>query len=89
MASSANDPGLGLGRAILVEAVGRTPEVFDDVNDVEMDRHLGAAAGAKGPASDGPGEGPLPREGQNCMTNFQDSTPIQFTFEPGSRLVLV
>jgi hypothetical protein len=25
---------------------------------------------------------------QNCMKNFQDSTPIQFTFEPGSLLVL-
>lgn len=32
--------------------------------------------------------GPLPRECQNCMKNFQDSTPIQFTSEPGSLLVL-
>ena len=26
-------------------------------------------------------------EDQNCVKNFQDSTAIQFTFEPGSRLL--
>jgi hypothetical protein len=36
------DPRLGLGRPVLVKGIGRAPQVFEHVYDVEHDRDRGA-----------------------------------------------